>query len=131
MSTDFLTAEELQLIKDDFRDLTTDPQVGRTITYNTFTGKGTFDPSTGKVIPTFTSVSVSTFRFPLDEMEIQNSNGHYQVGDYRYMVRITDIGSPKKDDRITDGSATKYVLESSVDSIGIFYTIVARSLSNV
>lgn len=129
MALDFLSADELQLMKDDFSDLINDGQVGVAITYKTYTGKSAFSKSTRVVTPTFTSSTVRAFRFPMDNMEIANSNGHYQSGDYKYMIKASDISNPKKDDRIVDNGVERYVHDSSEDSVGIFYSVVARSLN--
>lgn len=129
MSTDFLLPAEVQMMKDDFDDLAGDAQLGVSITYRRFTGKSAFSGTTGQVTPTFSDVTVNALRVPLDQEEIVKSNGHYQAGDYKYLIGIGDISAPKKDDRITDATIERYFIDSSFDIVGIFYSVTARSLN--
>lgn len=128
MATDFVTAEELTLITNDFADLVADTQVRTAITYKVFVSKGTFDPATGKETETFTSLSINSFKYSINEEEINASGGKYQLGDYRYMIQVSDITTPKKDDQIVDGSATKYIVTYGTDILGVFHAIVARDI---
>src|SRR5258706_9137386 len=102
MSEDFLTTDEVNLIKSDVHDFVYDPEIGIEITYKIYTGKTGFSKTVRTVTPTFTSVTIQALRFPLDNAEIVKSDGHYQSGDYKYLIQITDIDNPKKDDRIVD-----------------------------
>ena len=125
---DFVTSEEKTLITQDFADLVGDTDCNTAITYKTFVSRGAFDAATGQVSETYTDSSINSFRFPMTEAEIKNSGGAYQKGDYRYMVQTADITTPKKDDKIVDGSVTRYPFDWSTDVLNIFHTIVARKL---
>ena len=125
---DFVTAEEKTLITNDFADLVGDAQTQVAITYKVFSSRGSFNATTGVVSETYTSSNINTFRFPLSEKEIRDSGGVYQAGDYRYMMQTADIATPKKDDRIIDGSVTRYPFEWSTDPLNIFHVLVARKL---
>ena len=129
MSTDFLTIEEKQLMVDDFHDMINDDQVGISITYKTFVSKGVFDPITGKVVPVFTDTVIQAIRMPITEKEVSDSGGRYQAGDLRYLIRTVDVPAPKKDDRLVDGVATRYVIESSTDTLRVFHSVIVRNLS--
>ena len=128
MALDFLTAREKTLITGDFSDLVADTQIGVAITYKAFSSKGAFSPTTGKVTETYTDSSINAFRMPLSDREVRDSGGKYQVGDYRYFIRVSDIATPKKDDRVVDGSVTRYVITWSVDPLRVFHSLVARNL---
>lgn len=129
MATDFLTTREKTLITDDFNDLISDASVGVSITYRPFSSKAAFAPSTGKVAETYsTDQTINTFRTPISEQEIADSAGKYQVGDWRYLIRVADVATPKKDDRIIDGSITRYLISFGTDSLRIYHSIVARNL---
>ena len=131
MATDFLTVEEKALIVADFGDLIDDTEVGVTVTYQVFVSKGAFDPATGQIALTFTSSSLRTFRSALRDREVQESGGLYQSGDVRYLIKRSDITSPKKDDRIVDGAITRYVIEAGTDVSDTFHAIVCRNLGGV
>lgn len=129
MATDFLTAKEKTLITDDFNDLISDASIGVSITYRPFSSKAAFSPSTGRVVETFASdQTVNAFREPLSDHEIEVSNGKYQVGDWRYMIRVTDVATPKKDDRVIDGSTTRYVVNWGTDPLRVFHALVVRNI---
>lgn len=124
---DFLNNVELALIRQDVRDLTADPQVGGTVLYQSWVSKGTFDPNLGSIVSSFAGTWVSAYKMPIGENEIIESDGHYQLGDYRYYFSYLDIRTPKKDDRITDGTV-RYLVGFTTDSIKAFHAIVMRNL---
>lgn len=124
---DFLSDYELALIRQDVRDLTRDPQIGGTIIYQSWVSKGTFDPNTGARANVYAGTWTHTYKMPVGEDEIIESSGHYQRGDYRYYFSYLDIVTPKKDDRIIDGT-TRYVIGFTTDSIKAFHSIVMRNL---
>lgn len=128
MATDFLTANEKAMITNDVSDLTSDTQISVAVTYQAFTSRGAFDPTTGQVVETYTESSIRAIRVPIGAREVAASNGMFQVGDYRYFIRSADVATPKKDDRIVDGSDTRYVVSFSTDPLGVFHAVVARSL---
>ena len=128
MALDFITAEEKQMMTDDFADIVADEQLQTEITYKVFTSRGTFSATTGQVSETYTNSTLDSVKFSLTEAEIRNSGGAYQKGDYRYMIKTADIATTKKDDRIVDGSTTRYPFDWSTDPLNIFHTIVARKL---
>lgn len=129
MATDFITVNEKTLITDDFTDLVGDDSVGVSITYRPFSSKGAFSPSTGKVVETYAAdQTINAFRVPVTEREIENSGGKYQAGDWRYLIKVADVATPKKDDRVIDGSITRYVIGFTSDSLRIFHSIVVRNL---
>ena len=129
MSTDFLTVEEKQLIADDFTDMADDEQMGVEITYRKFISKGALDPITRTIAETYTDVTINALRFPLLESEMLKSGGRYQEGDVQYLIKATDVPTPTKDDRIVDGTATRYVFQSDVDILSTFVSIIARKIS--
>lgn len=124
---DFLDDAELALIRQDVRDLTLDPQIGGSVVYQSWVSKGTFDPNTSIISDIYAGTWVSTYRMPVSEDEIVNSDGHYQMGDYRYYFSCLDIVTPKKDDRIIDGN-TRYVKGFTTDSIEAFHSVVVGNL---
>lgn len=129
MATDFLTAVEKTLMTDDFNDLIGDASVGVSITYRPFSSKAAFAPSTGKVVETYsTDQTINAFRAPVSEREIATSGGKYQAGDWRYLIRVADVATPKKDDRIIDGSITRYIVGFTTDPLRIMHSITVRSL---
>lgn len=129
MATDFLTTKEKTLITDDFNDLINDASVGVSITYRPFSSKAAFSPSTGRVIETYSAdQTINAFRTPVSEREVELSNGKYQVGDWRYLIRVTDVATPKKDDRIIDGSITRYLISFGTDPLRTYHSIAARNL---
>jgi hypothetical protein len=128
VALDFLTAVEKTLITDDIADLVADAQVRVSITYKAFSSKGAFAPSTGKVAETYSDSSINAVRFPISEREVERAAGKYQVGDYRYMIKQADIATPTKNDRIVDGSNTRFLVSWISDPLGIFNSIVARNL---
>lgn len=128
MATDFLTGIEKTLMTDDFADFVGDGQIRVSITYKAFSSKGTFSPSGGSVAITYSDSTVNAIRIPISDREIELSNGKYQVGDYRYMIKVSDIATPKKDDRIVDGSITRFLVSWTTDLLRIFHSIVTRNL---
>lgn len=129
MATDFLTANEKTLMTDDFADLVGDASVGVSITYRPFSSKGSFSPSTGQVAETYsTDQTINAFRVPITEREIENSGGKYQSGDWRYLIKVGNVATPKKDDRIIDGSITRYVIGFVTDPSRIYHSIIVRNL---
>ena len=124
---DFLDDAELALIKQDVQDLTQDSQTGGTVIYQSWVSKGTFDPNTGAIANVYAGTWVSAYKMPVGEDEIISSSGHYQRGDYRYYFSTIDIGTPKKDDRVVDGT-TRYIVGFTTDSIETFHAIVLRNL---
>lgn len=129
MPTDFVTANEKTLMSDDFTDLIGDASVGVSVTYQPFSSKGSFSPSTGEVTETFgADQTINAFRVPVSDREIEASGGKYQAGDWRYLIRVTDVATPKKDDRIVDGSITRYVVTWATDPLRIFHSLVVRNI---
>lgn len=129
MPTDFLTANEKTLFTNDFKDLIGDASIGISVTYRPFSSKGTFSPSTGKVVETYAAdQTINSFRAPLSEREIETSGGKYQAGDWRYLIRVADVATPKKDDRIIDSTIVRYVIGFSSDPLRIMHSIVVRNL---
>lgn len=129
MATDFLTANEKTLFTNDFKDLIGDPSIGVSITYRPFSSKGTFAPSTGKVVETYgADQTINAFRAPISEREIEASGGKYQAGDWRYMIRVADVATPKKDDRIVDSTIVRYVTLFSSDPLRIFHSVIVRNV---
>lgn len=124
---DFLDDAELALIRQDVRDLTQDTQIGGTVIYQSWVSKGTFDPNTSTISTIYAGTWVPTYKMPVSENEVIESDGHYQMGDYRYYFSYLDIIAPKKDDRIIDGT-TRYVVGFTTDSIKAFHSIVMRNL---
>lgn len=124
---DFLNDAELALIRQDLRDLTTDSQIGGTVLYRSWVSKGTFDPNLGSIVTTYAGTWVSTYKMPVGENEVIESDGRYQIGDYRYYFSYLDITTPKKDDQIIDVT-TRYVVGFTTDSIKAFHAIVMRNL---
>lgn len=128
MALDFLTAREKDLITEDFSNLVANTQLKVSITYKTFSSKAAFAPTTGKVTETYTNSIINAFRMPLSDREVQDSAGRYQVGDYRYFIRVSDVATVKKDDRLVDASITRYVISFFTDPVKVFHTLVARNL---
>ena len=128
MKTDFLTAEERKVMAEDFQDIVEDPAIGAEITYRAFNSKGTFSPTSGSILDNTTDYSIYALRAPISERQLTISNDKYQVGDIRYMVPYNDIPSPKKDDRIIDGTNTLYVVDTLTDPLSVFRSIIARNL---
>ena len=132
MALDFLTAAERELIKSDFHDLTTDPQVAVPLTYQRYTGRGAFVPGTG-IVETYAGSAITAFRAPISEFEIAESAGVYQVGDYRYLIEAASIGyGANTKDRIIDGAVTRFVVNFDNDPIqgSVFYSTVARDVGS-
>lgn len=125
---DFLTAREKTLITEDFGDLTNDTQTGISVTYKSFTSKAAFNPQSGSIVSTYASSTIQAFRSPLTDKEVFESGGRYQLGDIRYLVAVSDISNPKKDDEITDSGKLRLVYEHSTDPLSIFHSIIARNL---
>lgn len=129
MATDFLTANEKTLITADFKDFIGDASIGISITYRPFSSKGAFAPSTGKVAETYsTDQTINAFRAPISDREIEASGGKYQAGDWRYMIRVADVATPKKDDRIIDGTITRYVVSFTTDPLRIYHSLIVRNI---
>lgn len=129
MATDFLTTKEKTLFTDDFNDLISDASIGVSITYRPFSSKAAFAPSTGKVAETYSAdQTINAFRVPLSEREIEVSGGKYQAGDWRYLIRVTDVATPKKDDRIVDSTIVRYVIGFTTDPLRIYNSVIVRNL---
>lgn len=129
MATDFLTANEKTLFTNDFKDIIGDASIGISITYRPFSSKGAFAPSTGKVAETYsTDQTINSFRAPVSDKEIESSGGKYQAGDWRYMIRVADVAIPKKDDRIVDGTITRYVVSWTSDPLRIYHSLIVRNI---
>ena len=135
MALDFLSDDELSLIRSDFSDLVQDPQVGGTVLYNSFVSTGSFDPTSGQVSETYAGTWIHVFRQPFDELEMEERRSismappeRYQVGTYHYLIAAAEVGLPKKDDRIVDGGSTRYVVSFITDVLGVFHSIEARNL---
>lgn len=129
MPTDFVTANEKTLMTADFKDLIGDASVGVSITYQPFSSKAAFSGTTGKVVETYgANQTINAFRAPLTDEEIANSNGKYQVGDWRYMIRTADVATVKKDDRLVDSGTTRYVVNFAYDPLYIFHSLVVRNI---
>ena len=128
MALDFLTEDEKALITDDFSDLVNDEEASVEITYKTFTSSGTFDPDTGQMTPTYTSKTIRAFRMPVSERSVPlgGTQGPYQLGDVRYLVKVTDVVTPTKNDRIVDGGIERFVESFSTTPVRIFHDILAR-----
>lgn len=124
---DFLDDAERSLIQQDARDLVQDAQLGGTVIYQSWVSSGTLDPTTRIRQTVYAGTWVHTYKMPVTEDEIVRSDGHYQLGDYRYYFSCLDIIEPKKDDRIIDTS-TRYIVGFSTDSVRAFHSIVLRNL---
>ena len=127
MATDFLTAKERTLISNDVTDLLADPQITTSITYKTLTSRGGFSVS-GTITETFSSKTIASFKVPFSQRERELEGARYQVGDERYLIRVSDIAAPKKDDRVLEGTKEMYLFESVKDPLGLFHSIVVRNL---
>ena len=125
---DFLTTAERSLMQSDFSDMVTDPSVGGTIQYWRCTALSAFDPTSGSVSATFEKTWISMLRAPISEKQLQLSDGKYQTGDIRYMIRYSDITQPGKDDRIVDESKTMYAIDILTDPLRIFHSVIARNV---
>lgn len=128
MALDFLTTEEVALIRGDVADLVADPQLSGSVIYQAFVGRGTFDPNSQKIVQNFAGTWINAYSRRITETEIDTSDGRYQLGDYMYYVTVAEIILPKKDDRLIDGANTQYVFEFTTDSIKVFHALVARNL---
>lgn len=130
MALEFLTAREKTLITDDFSDFIADTQVRVSITYKSWSSKGSFTTgsSGGTVSDTYSDSTINAFRVPITDQEARDSGGKYLVGDYRYMIKVADISTPKMSDRIVDGSVTRYIVGFSTDPLRVFHSVVARNI---
>ena len=128
MRVDFLSQEERDLMGEDFRSMVEDPQVGREIIYRAFNSRNTYSPVSGSITENITEYPIYALRAPISERQITLSNDKYQVGDIRYMIPYEDVPSPKKDDRIVDGTNTLYVVDTLTDSLSVFRSIIARNI---
>lgn len=134
MATDFLTSAERELILNDVHDLVTDEQMSVPGTYYRFTSAGTFVPTVGQV-PQFIGSPISAFRTPVNEFEVAESAGMYELGDYRYLIEAAQIGYKAITlDRIYD-EGMRFVVNIQRDPVqgSVFFSIVARDvgLSNI
>jgi len=125
---DFLSEFERDLIASDLSDIVTDPSISGTVLYQRNTGKADFDPSTGRQEVQFAKQWIRAIRAPISEKQIQLSDGKYQSGDIRYMIRYTDVTNPSKDDRIVDESKTMYAIDILTDPLRIFHSLITRNL---
>jgi len=129
---DLLSQDERDLMASDFADIVDDCTLQHLITYRELTGSGTFNPSTGKKEPTFNDFEVPTFRQPIatDEFAVEG----YELGDARYLIRKADFLPtvfPKTEDRMIDGTETRFIVEVREDPLGIFYSIVSRHFGEI
>lgn len=125
---DFLTADEKDLIVSDFSDIVTDPSIGGTINYRQYANRNDFDPSTGELTAGFSNNWIHAIRAPVSEKQLQLSNGQYQTGDIRYMVRYSDITDPSKDDRVVDEGKLMYAIDILTDPLRIFHSVICRNV---
>ncbi len=125
---DFLSAEEKSLMVSDFPDIVTDPSIGGTITYRRYMSRGDFDPATGEVVDTFANQWIHAIRAPVSERQLQLSNGQYQTGDIRYMIKYADIAAPGKDDLIVDDGKTMHAIDILTDPLRIFHSVICRNV---
>ena len=121
---DFLTTEEKALMISDFADIVSDPSIGGTINYRTYTNRADFDPTTGELSTGFANHWIYAIRAPVSEKQLQLSNGQYQTGDVRYMIQYANITAPSKDDRVGDDSKTMYVIDILTDPLRIFHSVI-------
>lgn len=125
---DFLTTEEKALMVSDFSDIITDPSIGGTINYKRYANRKDFDVTTGELETGFTNNWIYAIRAPVSEKQLQLSNGQYQTGDIRYMIKYTDITAPSKDDRIVDEGKTMYAIDILTDPLRIFHSVICRNV---
>ena len=125
---DFLDDAEIAMIREDIQDIVGNEYLGGTITYRSFASKGTFDPNLRRIGGSFNNYSINAAGRSMTIMEIDESAGFYQKGDYIYTVAYEDLTEPKKDDQIIDGSRTRRVFDFSTDSIQTFHSIVCRDV---
>ena len=125
---DFLTTEEKALMVSDFADIITDPSIGGTINYRRYSNRADFDPTTGELASGFVNNWIYAIRAPVSEKQLQLSNGQYQTGDIRYMIKYTDITAPSKDDRIVDEEKTMYAIDILTDPLRIFHSVITRNV---
>ena len=125
---DFLSTEEKALIVSDFSDIVTNPNIGGTVNYRKYLSRGEFDPSTGRVETNLSNSWIWAIRAPISEKQLQLSNGQYQTGDIRYMIRYTDIPAPSKDDEVVDGGKAMYAIDILTDPLRIFHSVICRNV---
>lgn len=124
---DFLTSDELSLVQGDFASLIADPEVCVEITYQELTGRGSYSRSTQSQTPTFSNCLITAFRAPIEE----GTEGNAQIGDYRYLISVEDVEAPKKDDRIIDGNATRFVVATRSTPIPLFHSVLVRDVGDL
>jgi hypothetical protein len=124
---DFLTAEEKLLMQTDATDLIGDLELSPPITYRAHGGQ-TFVPSTGQVIVTWTDFTIGAIRNELSAREVAASNGLYQMGDLRFLIRRSLLPvTPDKEDRIIVDGVTYEIVSWGSDPIELFWRMVARA----
>lgn len=125
---DYLNDFEVSLMREDLRDLLADQQLGGSLIYQAYVGRGSFNPSSGGFTETFAGTWINSYARSISDDEVDSSGGRYQLGDYVHYVSTTDIILPKKDDRLVVGSRTRYVVGFTTDSVNIFHSIIVRGL---
>lgn len=125
---DFLSAEEKAMMVSDWSDIVTDPSIGGTVNYRKYLNRADFDAATGNLETGFGNKWMYAIRAPISEKQLQLSNGQYQTGDIRYMIRYTDMPDPSKDDRIVDEGKAMYAIDILTDPLRIFHSVICRNV---
>ena len=100
--TDFLTADELSMIRSESKAVIEDEQMSVVIIYRRLIGS-VFNPSTGTTTPTWTEITMRGFRTEFDFRDMAMSGGSIRVGDHMFLFDPVLLQAmPKPDDRVLE-----------------------------
>lgn len=126
---EFLSTAERTMMTADALGLTTDLDIAVAITYRDLQST-TFSPSTGAQVPVYTDYNITVVQNDLPEMEVQASDGLYQMGDFRLIIPRSVLAiSPNKEDIIVIDGITYSIISVGTDPIRLLWRIVARKMT--
>ena len=120
---DLLTAEEKAALIQDIGGILGDSQTAATVTYHSM-GAETWDKETGAITEAGGGTDIDDiecFRGKPDRQELKDMK--FEMATDVFFIIATDIESvtPKLNDRIVDGTTTKYIHAMYLEPLGIYW----------
>jgi len=102
MTDEFLTSDELGMIRADIKSVLQDTDMSVAMIYRRLVSQ-TFNPSTGTNTPVWVEIPMTGFRTEFTLHSIAVSNGMIKVGDFQFLIDPALLQAmPKPDDRVLE-----------------------------
>jgi len=110
--------------------------LGVSITYRSRIEEVSFDPTTGKAVPTYRDATVVTIRGQYDLAAVARATGQIQMGDVFFRIKEADLVDdsggvdivPKATDQIVYGGTAYEVYAAELSSDELIWKISARKV---